>query len=646
VVASVDVEKPPMIALVEYHVKKSAYWTDDGTNFTQYSRVKDYECRYQTNSLGDWTSSYRGKATDISSCNTSTSTTVYNWTNHGVSTTKVDTNDPVSYILESYNSVTGIPDQETTEDGWLGTSGGVGAYPPTFLYHYFADSLHYVTHYADGSSTDVRVKARTRQKLFTGGKAGAKFKSLIRITGRAVQYSKPPGVPWKNTPKDLVVPTRIKVLGWWLFRRSLDADGDLYINMSDNTEKDLNLTIPGVKHYNAEVSVQKVRLDLRQVNFGNTVGAIKQDANGEDYPIPHWQTNETTHIVTSSPVLYVSGSNVEAMVTFKTYGTGGAFPMIIKGMVSGGRTSFTLWGTNTSNVGDPIEPNTYADQSLTANLVDFYNPMTIKWYYGFTNKPDWLYAGTSTNQMYVTWKTPATGSLYHTVVDVACRNATGETTESDILNGIWSDFAGPIPGVKSWDGVEMKYWPEGYNTPGYFFTSDLVRYKEGRCGAWQDFFGNVVAIHAISSASLGVYPNPLIPAPTPPAGYTVLEINGLAFVASSSHPGQGNNQTNVTWLDLVNQSSISGLPIDWGDHGVRLYTTGTSNVIYDPSYGVMFSSDSSLAAAEKAWELYSVVGFCWVWSNPNTGDKYRDLRSYSEVRNTIYPNGDLLIWTK
>jgi D-cysteine desulfhydrase len=38
----------------------------------------------------------------------------------------------------------------------------------------------------------------------------------------------------------------------------------------------------------------------------------------------------------------------------------------------------------------------YADHPLTANKVDFFKPMTIKWYYGYTNKPDYLYAASGT----------------------------------------------------------------------------------------------------------------------------------------------------------------------------------------------------------------------------------------------------------
>jgi len=63
-----------------------------------------------------------------------------------------------------------------------------------------------------------------------------------------------------------------------------------------------------------------------------------------------------------------------------------------------------------------FQTGSYADRPLTANKVDFFEPMKIKWYYGYTNAPDCLSAGTSTNQVYVTLRVPTNAvALYHTV---------------------------------------------------------------------------------------------------------------------------------------------------------------------------------------------------------------------------------------
>jgi hypothetical protein len=97
-------------------------------------------------------------------------------------------------------------------------------------------------------------------KLFTGGKSGVKRKSLIHITAGAEKNGDPYEYPWGYTPTTPVDATKIKVLGWWLFGRSLDNHGDLFIVLPDNTERDLNLRVPGVKHYDAEATAVKHKM--------------------------------------------------------------------------------------------------------------------------------------------------------------------------------------------------------------------------------------------------------------------------------------------------------------------------------------------------------------------------------------------------
>ncbi len=55
-------------------------------------------------------------------------------------------------------------------------------------------------------------------------------------------------------------PTKIQVLGWCLFRRHLDAHGELYLALPDNEVKGLRLRVPGLKHYTAGVGVTKHKL--------------------------------------------------------------------------------------------------------------------------------------------------------------------------------------------------------------------------------------------------------------------------------------------------------------------------------------------------------------------------------------------------
>ncbi len=86
---------------------------------------------------------------------------------------------------------------------------------------------------------------------------------------------------------------------------------------------------------------------------------------------------------------------------------------------------------------------------LTASRVDFFNLLYIRWMYRVPGRTEFILAGTSTNQVYVSWRVPTTANLYHTVVGVACGNAKGRTQESNIVAGIWNYFTDRD--VQLWD---------------------------------------------------------------------------------------------------------------------------------------------------------------------------------------------------
>jgi hypothetical protein len=194
--------------------------------------------------------------------------------------------------------------------------------------------------------------------------------------------------------------------------------------------------------------------------------------------------------------------------------------------------------------------------------------------------------------------------VFHTVLDVACRNAVGQTLESDIVAAIWSDFEAPIPGVRSWDGIEMKYWPDGYATPKNHFTFQLVAAKKGRCGAWRQLFADTLRVHGIQSTLLVIKPDvaDIADKVPPPAGFPYLA--RISFVINQDHPGQGNSGPPL----LAGQPG-PGLPIEFPNHFVSLYEAGSLSSIFDPSYGLWFSSTTALANAQNAWAQASVAGF-------------------------------------
>ena len=420
-------------------------------------------------------------------------------------------------------------------------------------------------------------------KLETGGKSGSQRQSLFCISAAANEWRLLTQAEFgyngihslgNTTNLGAINPTNIHVLG-----QALDTNGNVYVALPDNTNVDVTPYVSGKDFYTFNLDKQKSHLDLRTVTFTGSQGIQKDDGTG-DYPTPHWTNDEAGLILQSSPTLYTAGSSVQTVTGFEVAG-GGSFPLIIKGEVSGGLTTFNLWGTNSPS-GTSCSVNTIADTVLTTNTVDFYNPMSIKWSYAAqqANQPlQFLLAGISTNEVYVNWKEPQTANLFHTVVDVACRNAVGRTVESNIVAGIWSDFNGPIPGVKKFDGAEMQYWgafawSNRYNPSVCGDTPDLVKYADGKCGAWARFYINTLEVH-------GVW----IPIPsniTTDDNFTNAW-TGRGFVVYASSSGQGHFSPSNEFVN----------------HAVVKF----DGIIYDPSYGEKFLT-------ELTWEdgsLFSLI---------------------------------------
>ncbi len=136
------------------------------------------------------------------------------------------------------------------------------------VHHYYADDVHFHwdwdAGYYGSQYRDVTVGSRTRQKLYTGGKAHVGRVSLFQVSASATQYFEPPNdkghntYPWVSTPEAPVPPTGISVMG-----QPLHEDGTRWVALSDNSEVDFDIEVPSADHYNAGGSENKYpQLDL------------------------------------------------------------------------------------------------------------------------------------------------------------------------------------------------------------------------------------------------------------------------------------------------------------------------------------------------------------------------------------------------
>jgi hypothetical protein len=581
--ASVDVEMPAFIDCVVHETTKANKIFHEGQLQSSFDLRKEYSALFYSDGTR-WLQEYQGTATTESFLGPyGQHTTVYQWSDTDPQGTWEQGGNSGPIIDDPANPIKAAPDQDIHN-----TFGGYH-----FIYHFYA---HRVKHDLDGGNSKAAVQAKTRLKLYTGGKARLKRKSLLRIYAGAQEYGKPQTHPWLWTETTPVDSERIKVLG-----ERLDTQGYAYFEMPDNAQKDLKLTVSKARHYNANASVEKVRLDLYAVGFRQVAGGVFRDSDGAEYP-PAWLSKEVAGVEQGFPVLYVSGDKVETRTAFRLAG-GGTWPVVAKGIVSGGASSFTLWGTNWSPGGGPeCYFNCYADNPLQANRVDYYKPMTIKWQYAYLNRLKFLDAGRSTNQVYVTLAAPQTANLYHTVVHLACAND-GATTENQAVAKTWSFFTGRQ--VAMWNGAPLWYYFTA--APPASTTSDLLAGQDGDCDAFANLLFDAFQVNGVGNIRFAHI--------WPAAGHEMLAVKNISFADPPAYPSFPVYKYSFDNLD-VSPAGIPGqnmaTPSEKRFYYHRIVHRGSGTEYYDPSYGITTTGDADYAPKIDGWGLVRVL---WMKAN-------------------------------
>ncbi len=124
--------------------------------------------------------------------------------------------------------------------------------------HYFAN-INYEWPYGNNERRKRVQRARTCLELRTGGKAGVNRKNLFRINVNGVRYGRPwnaAELEWFGTPVTNIPPASIQVLG-----KNVGNDGNLFLILPDNATLDATATAPG-RHYNINVNATKHKLRM------------------------------------------------------------------------------------------------------------------------------------------------------------------------------------------------------------------------------------------------------------------------------------------------------------------------------------------------------------------------------------------------
>lgn len=166
-------------------------------------------------------------------------------------------------------------------------------------------------------------------------------------------------------------------------------------------------------------------------------------------------------------------------------------------------------------------PATALPVAFEAGKVDYYDPFEVKWYLGPTENGPWVEAGISKHPLYIVRPTSAATypplpplgfQIYHSMLYYSCKHAKGLSDEKEIANNVYTKtFQGPVkvPRRDSPTKDAMSYWgwpePSGQAASGCFFTtSDLLKYENGRCGSWANFFRDMLILQGITTAKIGV----------------------------------------------------------------------------------------------------------------------------------------------
>jgi hypothetical protein len=255
------------------------------------------------------------------------------------------------------------------------------------------------------------------------------------------------------------------------------------------------------------------------------------------------------------------------------------------------------------------------------NVVTHYESFTIAWEYSVDNGTTWAAAGTSSNQLYVTYADPIVSGdvfyphLYHTPLHISTKIAAGKSTETEVFDKIWEEFSDKV--VKRVDNTPIAYYKDW--RPLNDTTREILAFADGNCVGW-------VALFIDTYKSQGIdYLNEVIEV-NPPMGTQGFLVKNWEFRAAGGTSGVPDwpyffimgtpdfvllHSYNFKHTEVTPLTGIAGQseadPASWFRNHFLVKIGGT---YYDPSYGVTYPSvanfDSTKIAGFYKPELITV----------------------------------------
>jgi hypothetical protein len=234
----------------------------------------------------------------------------------------------------------------------------------------------------------------------------------------------------------------------------------------------------------------------------------------------------------------------------------------------------------------------------------------------------WISADTTDHKVYVTKSAPMaqTGSFkyFHTVLELSCKNAKGQTTDTGIISKCWSEFTDHV--VLNYKGDSLTYYKN-------YLTSNtqlplLLKYRTAQCYTFAQLFAALIKIQGVSKTNNYVYITPKTL--SSPCGGSVNRflVKNWKFglksdsTACPSYPYKdvGINLTSsgytYTSADVVDQLGIDGQCNNnpssfFNNHQITKY----DGIYYDACYGVTFNALVDIkTAAFDGWGVSVTSG--------------------------------------
>jgi hypothetical protein len=239
---------------------------------------------------------------------------------------------------------------------------------------------------------------------------------------------------------------------------------------------------------------------------------------------------------------------------------------------------------------------TAASKGLDEYKIHLLDPLKIDWSVSVAGGP-WMYAGTSANRIYITWREPTASPRFETLFWISCSKAKGmggedaATHAPGIVAAIWGEFSD-----RNVTRVDDAYPMTFYGRLGSMPQGSLAELladpnRDGSCYAWAELLHGCMKAQGFASRPAQGTPGPLdileVCVVTADAsvhtGATGLVVKNWYFDGE----GGGGDWPYVIGLTALPQQGVAGQGVSnpwvslFADHCV----CRVSSTIYDPSYG-------------------------------------------------------------